>query len=423
MGNRVDQVAPSATLRPRVPRLHTFSSLRYRNFRYLWGSTLFASGGQWIQQITLSWLIYDMSHSAFLTGALLGARSLPFLVVAPIGGVLIDRFDRRKLLLANQVFLASAALGFALLLAANLAREWHVFLFAVITGAGWALNNPLRQALVVNTVPRQSFQNAIALNSLAFNVNRVLGPGLGGLLIALSGPATNFFIQAACYVGVALLVFPIRLGHPETAARHNSSALSDLREGLSYVAKEQTILALMLMGMSQALFIMPFVNGLMPVFSKEVLGLGPDGLGLLLATMGMGGLVAPLTLATMGNTRRTGLVQAGAAMGSGIMLMVFSQSTSLAMALPFLAMLGTCQMFFFVLINIIIQTRIPDALRGRVMSIYSMDIAVAPLGGLVAGTIAQLYGAPLAMLMGGGFSLALILVIVTRFKTVRTNAS
>lgn len=400
-------------------RFQTFSSLQYRNFRFLWGGTLFASAGNWIQQVTLGWLIYDMTENAFLVGTLQGVRALPFLLIGPLAGVVADRMDRRKLLLVNQFFLGSIALLFAIDVATKNVQVWHLFLFAILSGAGWAFNNPIRQALVANCVPRESLMNAIALNSIAFNINRVLGPALGGLLIAFFGPATNFFLQASCYMGVALMVFPIRIEHKVPGGK-TSPMLSNLVEGLKYVSKEQTTLALILVALIPALFIMPFVNGLMPVFSEEVLNAGPEGLGLLLSAMGFGGLLGALTVASVRNVRRRGVLLLVAAVFVGLSMIGLSRTSWMPLALFWLVVIGMAHMTYMTTNNTILQTITPDEFRGRVMSLYMLDHGFVPLGGLMAGTLAQFLHSPTAILIGGCTTVLLILAVGVRFRVIRS---
>ncbi len=400
-------------------RFQTFASLKYRNFRFLWGGTLFSSAGNWIQQVTLGWLMYDMTENAFLVGTLLGARALPFLLVGPIAGVIADRMDRRRVLLANQFFLGFIAIGFAVVVASGLVQVWHLFVFTLLSGAGWAFNNPVRQALVANSVPARDLVNAIALNSMGFNITRVLGPAFGGLLIAFFGPATNFFIQAVCYMGVALMVFPINIPKHDVSSSKGAPILSNLAEGLRYVSKEPTILGLILVALIPALFIMPFVSGLMPVFSEEVLHAGPEGLGLLLSALGVGGLTGALVLATIRNVGRRGILLLGAAMSAGLLMILFSRTTWMPLSLACLVGVGTAHMAYMTTTNIVIQTITPDKFRGRVMSLYHLDFGLVPLGGLIAGTIAQFYGSPAAVLIGGGITTLLILLVAVKFRAIR----
>ncbi|MDP2952611.1 MAG: MFS transporter, partial [Chloroflexota bacterium] len=264
---------------------------------------------------------------------------------------------------------------------------------------------------------------AIALNSIAFNISRVAGPAVGGLLIALFGPGTNFFIQAACYVAVALAVFPMRVERQDlAAANQRDSVFANLREGLNYVAKEQTTLALIVLGMIPSLLVMPFITGLMPAFAKDTLHVGPDGLGFLLSTFGIGAILGLLGLATLGNIKRKGLVILGAGIFSGLGMVALSRATSMSLAIPFVIWIGAMHVLYNAINNTIIQTITPDALRGRVMSIYMLDVGLMPLGSLLAGSLASLDAVPLALLVGGSLTIALILLASIRFKVIRSVA-
>ena len=179
---------------PIAGRFNTFRSLRHRNYRLLWIGTLFSSSGQWIQQAALGWLTYDMTGSAALLGAVNGARSLPLLFLGPVGGVAADRFDKKRLMLTTPAFMVIISIAFATLIVTGLIEVWHIFVFTLLSGVGWAFNMPVRQSIVPNLVPREDMMNAMALNSAAFNVTRIGGPAIAGLMIAKIGPGENFFI-------------------------------------------------------------------------------------------------------------------------------------------------------------------------------------------------------------------------------------
>ena len=205
--------------------------------------------------------------------------------------------DRRRLLISTQIMLALLALAFAFLILFDLLRVWHFFVFTFLSGIGWAVNHPVRQALVANTVPRHELLNAVVLITSAFNVNRVIGPAVGGLLIAFFGPGNNFLLQAVCFAMVVVVVLPMRVQQQNEEERSRRvSTLSSFREGIDYVLKEQTILALILLTIIPSIFLMPFTTGLMPVFAKDVLGVGPDGLGILYSGFGAGALLGPMIL-------------------------------------------------------------------------------------------------------------------------------
>ena len=212
-------------------RLSTFSSLKHRNFRYLFASTFMASGGNWIQHITISWLAWDMTDSALIVGAVTASRGLPSLITSPLGGVLSDRMDRRQLILMIQVTLGVLALGFAFLVSSGHLEIWHLFVFTFISGAGWTMNNPVRQSLIPDTVPKSDLMNAVALNSSAFQLFRIIGVVIRGQLIAFNGPSTNFMIQGVAYMFMALLILQIHVPKRDNRVSRQESMLENFIGG------------------------------------------------------------------------------------------------------------------------------------------------------------------------------------------------
>ena len=197
--------APVESTRQRV-RFQTFSSLRHTDFRYLCSGTFMMSAGQWIQQVTLGWLVYDLTGNSMLLGSLNGLRALPFLVTGPMAGVAADRMDRKRLLLHTQWVLIVTAVLMGALVSSGLLHVWHVFVFTLITGIAWTFTEPVRQSMIPSLVPKEDLANAIALNSGGFNLMKIIGPALGGLMIALFGAGGNFFVQAVAYSGVLLMI-------------------------------------------------------------------------------------------------------------------------------------------------------------------------------------------------------------------------
>jgi MFS family permease len=391
---------------PRRFRLRTFSSLRHADYRYLWTGTLFMSAGQWIQQVTLGWLLYDLTGSSVLLGMLNGIRALPFLVASPIAGVAADRMDRRRLILTTQYILIITAVSMGLLVASGYLMVWHLFAFTVITGVTWAFVDPVRQSLVPALVPREDLANAVALNSAAFNLTKVIGPSLGGALIVFSGAAGNFFVQSAAYVGVLISVYRMTIPPTPPEARR-SSALANLKEGLVYVWSNPAVFALMTAALVPRIFAVPYQT-LMPVFQKDVLKVGPEGLGILLAAPGLGAMLAGLMLATLANrVRRQGVLMLVSLVALGIFLNLFSWTKSFPLALLSLVAVGGCQVFYMATTNTMLQVIVPDHLRGRVMSIYALDRGLMPVGAFMAGVSAHLVGAPATV---GGMGLLVILL-------------
>lgn len=304
--NAPHQMGPAAILsdekvaRPtqeprRNGKLATFASLRHRDFRYLWFGTIFSSAGQWIQQITLGWMVYDMTGSSVLLGLINGMRALPFLVTGPFGGVIADRVDRRHLMMSTQAFLAATTLAMGILIAAGFAQVWHLFVFTLLTGVAWSFNQPVRQAVVADVVPLSDLPNAVALNSAGFNMTRVVGPSVGGILIALTGAAGNFFVQSIAYCSVVAMIFMMRVPPPPSATKE-SSMVENIREGARWVWHNPTMRTLMTLALVPVIFAMPY-NSLMPIFAQDVFGVGPEGLGLLLSATGVGAFLGAMGVA------------------------------------------------------------------------------------------------------------------------------
>src|SRR4030095_12289334 len=304
-----DVEAPAETV-PRRPRLQTFSSLRHLDFRYLCAGTFMMSAGQWIQQVTLGWLVYELTGNSVLLGALNGARAAPFLVTGPMAGVAADRMDRRKLLLYTQWALIITAVAMGALVASPYLSVWHIFLFTLITGIAWTITEPVRMSMIPNVVPKEDLANAVALNSGGFNLMKVIGPALGGGLIAWFGAADNFFVQAIAYSGVLAMIYLMHVS-PHRAEAKRDTALANLKEGFAYVWSTPAVLALLTLAYVPRVFAVPYQT-LMPVFQKDVLKIGPEGLGLLMAAPGVGAVIAVLALASLANRlKRQGLFLVG----------------------------------------------------------------------------------------------------------------
>ncbi len=413
--------APSEAASPPF-RLQTFSSLRHLDFRYLCTGTFMMSAGQWIQQVTLGWLVYDMTGNSMLLGALNGLRALPFLVTGPMAGVAADRMDRKKLLLRTQWILIVTAILMGGLVASGFLKVWHIFLFTLITGTAWTFTEPVRQSMIPSVVPKKELANAIALNSGGFNLMKIVGPALGGAMIALFGAGGNFFVQGIAYVGVLFMIHWMHVPPTPDEARR-SSALANLKEGFAYVWSTPAVLALMTLAYVPRIFAVPYQT-LMPVFQKDVLKVGPDGLGLLMAAPGVGALFAVLILASLANRlRRQGLFLVGSIVILGVFLILFSQIKSFPLALIALVAAGVFQMFFLASTNTLLQLIVPDQLRGRVMSLYMLDRGFMPAGALFAGVSAHFIGAPSTVAMMGGIVIILSLFVAWRVPALRTVGS
>ena len=422
MEEQLTEPITSSPAGPRRFRFHTFSSLRYLDYRYLWTGTLMMSAGQWIQQVALGWLVYELTGSSVMLGLLNGLRALPFLVTGPMAGVAADRMDRRQLMLRTQHVLIAAAFLMGGLVASGWLQVWHIFVFTLVTGVGWSFSEPVRQSLIPTVVPKAELVNAIALNSAGFNLMKVVGPALGGVMIALFGAAGNFLVQGAAYVVVLLMIQSMSVAATPAQARR-SSALASLKEGFAYVRSTPTVLALMILAYVPRVFAVPYQT-LMPVFQKDVLHVGPEGLGMLMAAPGLGAVLAVLTLASISNRmKRQGLMLVGSTVMLGLSLILFSQTTSFVFALLVLVIAGAFQMVFLASTSTMLQLIVPDELRGRVMSLYMLDRGLMPAGALFAGVVAHLVGAPLAVTSMGVIVVLLTLIVAWRVPHIRTLES
>ena len=351
------------------------------------------SAGQWIQQVTLGWLLYDLTGSSVLLGALNGLRALPFLIASPISGVVADRTDRKKILTATQYVLMTTTVAMGFLVALKLMAVWHLFAFTLITAIAWAFTDPVRQSMVPTLVPKEELINAVALNSAAFNMTKVIGPSVGGLLIVAFGAAGNFFVQGAAYAAVLLSIYWMVIPPAPTEAKR-SSALANLKEGLLYIWSNPTVFALLTAALVPRICAMPY-QILMPVFQKDVLKVGPEGLGIMLAAPGLGAMLAGLLLASLAHrVQRQGVLMLSSLIALGIAMNMFSWTTSFPLAILALVNIGGFQIFYMATTNTMLQVIVPDHLRGRVMSIYALDRGLMPIGALTAGVSAHWIGAP-----------------------------
>jgi MFS family permease len=398
--------------------LHPFSSLHHANYRYLWIGNFFNMTGFWIQMMTVAWLVWELSGSATIVGITGGLWSLPFIVMGPLGGVLADRLDRRRLLMTTQTIMAIIALLFATSVALHWVRVWHAMVFSFLMGCGFNMNMPVRQSLVANTVPRNDLGNAIALNAMAMNATRVVGPAVGGVLIVAFGAAGNFLLQAALYLCMVAIIFPMRVPFRDTASTSDASALRNLQECIQYVWGNKPLFCLIIISFIPAMFVMPIFQ-ILPAFTDHVLHAQANVYGYLMSALGLGGLIGSFTMASFGGNIRVGWLGIIAQSFAAFFVILFSQSSQLWTAFVLLPMIGFSMMIFRVNNNTLVQTLSPDRLRGRVMAFYQMDLALAPLGSFLLGACADVFSTTTAMAGSGILGLAVMFTVMASVKQMR----
>jgi len=371
----------------------TFASLRIRDFRFLLTGTTLSNLAQWIQQVTLGWLVYDMTGSGTLLGSVNLVRSVPAVGAAPLVGVVMDRVGRRTLMWITNGWLFLITFGIGLLLVLGHAEVWFLFAFSFLAGLAQTFNMTLRQTIVFDMVPRVVAPNAVALMQTGWALMRSLGPAVGGFLILWLGAGGNFLVQAGTYVLIAFTILWIHFPPLEAQGRR-SAAFENVREGIRFVIKEPVTRAFMMMGWVMPFFIIPIFVALPPIYAKDVFHGGPQTLGFLLSAVGVGGIVGGLFTASLGRLERRGVVQLASLLLLSLSLTGFAFSSSLMVALPFLALAGFFEMVYLTTNQILLQLSIPNEMRGRVTSLVNLNPALSPIGSFFAGVGSDMLGGP-----------------------------
>lgn len=374
--------------------------LTYRNYRLFFFGQSLSLMGTWMQAVAQQWLVYRLTGSAAMLGVIGFLGQLPVLLFAPVGGVLADQFQKRSLLLLTQLLFMAHAFIFALLTLTNLVRVWHIPMLALIFGLISAVDIPTRQSFIPELVPKSLLVNAIALNSAMFNMARIVGPAVAGVIVAWIGEGWCFLINGMSYFTIILGLLVMEL-HKSAVRGARLLPLSHLIEGAKFVIGTAPIRWMLTLLGLVSLTGMCYVV-LMPIFADRILHVGPKGLGILMAAFGIGAFVGALSLAmhkgVAGLDKRIAL----GAIGFGMSLLLFSQSRSFALSVMLLMPAGFCMITQMASSNTLVQTLSPDQMRGRVMATYAMMfMGMAPLGSLLAGTMAHMFGAQKTVALNG----------------------
>jgi MFS family permease len=394
-------------------------ALRHRNYRLFFVGQGISLIGTWMTRIATSWLIYRLTGSAMLLGVLGFAGQVPTFLFAPVAGVLVDRWDRHRVLIVTQVLAMIQSALLAALALTGVVTVTHVVILSVFQGLINAFDMPARQALVVYMVEdRADLSNAIALNSSMVNAARMIGPSVAGVLIATMGEGICFLTDAISYLAVIVSLLAMRLALPKpplTPAR----VFSELAEGFRYAMGFAPIRALLGMLALVSLMGMPYAV-LMPIVATRVLHGGAHTLGFLMAASGLGALVGAVYLAGRRSVLGLGRIIATAVMALGGGLIVLSQSRLQWLSLAIMPVVGAGMMVQLASSNTVLQTIVEEGKRGRVMSLYAMAfVGVAPFGSLIAGGLAQRFGAPVALLVGGSACIAGAAAFLSRLPALR----
>jgi MFS family permease len=394
-------------------------AFRHKNYRLFFAGQFVTLVGTWIQQIALSWLVYRLTSSPFLLGLVSFIGQLPSVFLSPLTGVLADRWNRRKILIFTQSCYMLQAIMLSILVLTDAIAIWHIIVFGFLMGIIFSFDGPARQSFVVEMVEEKAdLGNAIALNSFMFNGSRLIGPSIGGILIAAVGEGYCFLVNAITYLAVisALLAMKIAPKEPQTI---KTNIMQQLKEGFAYTFSIPPIKSILLLLGLISLMAMPYFL-LMPVVAKDVLHGGPHTMGLLMTSVGVGALIGAVYLASRSGIKGLEKIIPIATTIFGIGLIGFSFSRITWISMMFLTIVGFGMMVQNVSSNTYVQTIVDDDKRGRVMSFYNMAFfSTMPFGSLMAGGLASRIGAPYTLLISGISCLLGMLVFVSRRSTFK----
>ncbi len=383
------------------------SSLEHPQFRWLFGSNVAFFLAMNSQGLVRGWLAYQLTQSEFALGLVFFAVAVPMFVVAPLGGVLSDRYDRRNLIAIGQSFVIASELVLLALISTDRIEFWHLLVAAFLMGCVFPFIMPARQALVVNVVGKHGLTNAMAIGMAGMNSTRVLGPALAGFLLEPLDIAPTYGVGVALYV-LALLALLRVHRYPAGALARDASIWSKVGEGARYVRDHRLVLILILFGLIPMFLAMPFQN-LLPVFAEDVWDVGGSGLGLLSAAGGLGGVAGAFYVAWRIDDHRRVARMMLSISGFGVFLFAFSLTSHFFTALALIFVANAFASVYSTLNNTAIQMIIPDAVRGRVSSFLMMSFSLPMLGALPMGALAEGYGAPFAVALAS--ALAVIVAI------------
>jgi MFS family permease len=425
------QVQPSTPIEVAAPVPHkglkrVFAALHHRDFRVLWFGACFSSIGTWMQSLAENWLVLSLTASAFYLGLDAFLQQLPIMLFTLIGGVVADRHDRRLTLMASQWVQLSTAATLTALVYFGSVEVWHILVLSFITGTAQAFGGPAYQSLIPSLVGTKDLTNAIALNSIQFNVARMLGPLLAGATLAalkrwgvddMTALAICFGLNALSFLAVILSLMSLHIKHIAAARMHNMFA--ELKHGIAYVQKERTIMALMVLGAATAFFGIPMLT-LLPVYARNAFGAGVEGYSALLSFSGAGAVAGATVVAWLGRFRHMGmttlLVQAG--LGAAVILLASSRTLYLSYALLFVC--GLSWMIVISCLMSLVQLIAPNEMRGRVMSIYLVAFRGGmPLGSLASGYAASISSAPIVIAVNGVALIAASMYFFLKTQEIR----
>jgi MFS family permease len=410
------EVLPLRARQFRIPK--TFSALRHRNYQLYAGGQMISLMGTWMQIIGQGWLVYEISRSERALGVVGFASAIPALLITPWAGVILDRVSKRMVMVTTQTCAMALALVLATLTFSGVVQVWHVVVLAACLGAVNAFDGPARQAFVVEMVGREDMPNAIAINSITFNGARIVGPAFGGLLLAAVGAAWCFLLNGLSFLAVIAGLLAMRLP-PHQSRPTQLSPWQQLKSGVRYAAQAPDLRALLLLALIFSVFGVSY-STILPAFVDKVLGQGADAFGVMNAFLGIGAVTGALIVARHGDRGQRGRWLMRAILVFPMLLTIFALTRSYAVSLAVAVLLGIGFMTTFTLINTLLQTRLADEMRGRVLALYTLTFfGFMPFGNLAIGALSEWWGISQAIVVSASLSFLLALIVIIKTPEIR----
>ncbi len=397
--------------------LQALSALRHRNYRLYWFGQLSSVLAQNMEGVAQGWLVLELTNSPLLLGLTGLAFAAPTIALTLLGGVIADRADRRRIMILSQAVSALTFFSLATLIVLDSIALWHVMALAILSGCVRAFDRPSRMALLPQMVPKEDIANAVAVGGTIWQLNRLVGPALAGMMIYLLGIGPTYYICFCASLMAVFLWLGIRLATPSTAPSPGG-VMQHMVEGLNFIRHNEIYFIFILIIFFNSAFGMSYLI-LMPVFARNVLDVGSQGFGFLQSVGGAGALAGVLAVAWFSHSRRKGVQSLVGAILFGILLISFALSKSYALSLALAFALGVASQFYMTTISTVLQVNLPNELRGRVMGIYGLAWELMPVGGMIAGAIAEFAGAPVAVGFGGFMVAAMALLVMLFYPNIR----
>jgi len=416
---------PTSRLFRALSRLRTFEALRYREFRLLWLGQLSTAMGTWMDQVARGWLIYQLTNSPAQLGLVRGVQAIPLLLLSPIAGSVADRYARKKQVIVVQLLDGLMYTAMAVLILTGQIKPWHVYVTAFGMSIVQTFHHPARAAMIADAVPLSHLTNAIGLNSVVFNMSRSTGPAVAGVLIAMFGTGACYVLQAAFFFLATFLTSILSIGQSPPTSTHGHAGKEafgrSIVEGWRFSWSNESVRAGLLITVTASLFIIPFTT-LLPVFAKDILGVGATGQGFLLTGMGVGALSSAVLIATIGDRVPRGIVMLGGVILYGLSVVAFSVSPWFKLSIVLMIVVGLFHVTSHALVQTVIQTYSPAGFRGRTMAIFQQGHFVLTIGAMLYGAMASLWGAQWTVSMMatlGALSMVLIYFTVPSARHIR----